>query len=558
MRAYSWLLERIGSGRRPVRRQAAKSRHAPHWRPRLELLEDRNLLSAGAFDPTFGSGGIANPAGTNLHGSASSMAIYSSAQTATAGDIVAAGYIFPANRVWQMGLVRFTANGQPDTSFGSKGEVMTSFKSYGYSEANAVAIQGDGKILAMGTAYPSTAAGPAPAFVITRYNVNGSLDTTFGSKGMVITNLSGSPSSGSNDYARAGFLQPDGKIVVAGIANTGPNASNNIGLVRYNPNGSLDTSFRGGGKFITSHTVIPGSYVDPAGEVGDTEVGGAALQADGKILVSGYTEVTDSPRTYEAFVLRYNADGTLDTHFGNKGAVTLPAQPLGGPSNGIGEIALEPSGEIVVSGITQIALLQPDGNLDTTFGKNGFAPNVVSSGFLALEPNGDIMIAAINPGLVSRYLPDGKLDSSFGSGGTLNPFPGYDLTSLAIQADGKIDVASGFTIGRLLPAEPQIGSFNANASPDGSVTLTASGVTALNPGSTVTQVSFYVDSNGDGVLDAGDAQLTGTLTQSAGTWTLTFSTTTAGLVPGAYTLFVQAQDSYGALSDPLALTLQVT
>ena len=59
-------------------------------------------------------------------------------------------------------------------------------------------------------------------------------------------------------------------------------------------------------------------------------------------------------------------------------------------------------------------------------------------------------------------------------------------------------------------------------------------------------VSFYVDSNGDGLLDAGDLQLTGTVTQSGGTWTLTFSTTTAGLAPGNYTLFAQAQDSYGA------------
>jgi hypothetical protein len=79
------------------------------------------------------------------------------------------------------------------------------------------------------------------------------------------------------------------------------------------------------------------------------------------------------------------------------------------------------------------------------------------------------------------------------------------------------------------------------------VTLTAGNVAPLNPGSTVTQVAFYVDSNGDGVLDTGDTRLSGTLTQSAGTWTLGLDTT--GWALGTYKLFAQAEDSYGAFSD---------
>jgi hypothetical protein len=180
--------------------------------------------------------------------------------------------------------------------------------------------------------------------------------------------------------------------------------------------------------------------------------------------------------------------------------------------------------------------------------------------------------------MVARYNPtDGSADTSFGvngvavSGQVQEPnAPGFAVlfapVAVALEPNGRIVVAGSstgtgkynFAVARFLATGPEISSFSAApnpVAPGSSVTLTASGVTPLNPGSTVTQVAFYVDSNGDGVLDAGDTLL-GTGTQTGtGTWTFTFDT--SGWASGTYTLFAQAEDSYGAGSDPLALSLAV-
>jgi hypothetical protein len=109
---------------------------------------------------------------------------------------------------------------------------------------------------------------------------------------------------------------------------------------------------------------------------------------------------------------------------------------------------------------------------------------------------------------------------------------------------------------RFLAAGPQIGSFTASpnlVTAGSSVTLSAANVVALNPGSTVTQVAFYQDANGDGLLEPGSDTFLGYGVQtSPGVWTLTFST--AGLTCGTYTLFARAEDSFGVFGDPLAVT----
>jgi uncharacterized delta-60 repeat protein len=202
---------------------------------------------------------------------------------------------------------------------------------------------------------------------------------------------------------------------------------------------------------------------------------------------------------------RYNANGTLDTSFGSGGVVSTTVGPA---------LVIQADGKIVLEG-AGLARYNPDGSIDTTFGTGGIAPNFINSSWsVAIAPNGDIVEA------------------------------GY--------------VGGNFAVARYLPSAPQIGSFTASPNPvtaGGSVTLTAANLTDGNPGSTVTQVAFYLDSNGDGILEPGTDTLLGYGTRSGGTWTLTFST--AGWASAVDRLFAQAEDSYGVFGDPFALDLTV-
>ncbi len=267
-----------------------------------------------------------------------------------------------------------------------------------------------------------------------RYNTDGSLDTSFGGDGIVTTAL-----SPREDYCFGVVVQGDGKIVVAGYSNNGIDTS----LVRYNTDGSLDTSFDGDGIVITPSTAY---------------AWGMALQADGKIVVTG--EGFDGAKGNFA-VLRYDPDGSLDTSFHGDGKVMTRL--------GLGEdfakgVAIQPDGRIVVAGCSQngsrrdFALVRynTDGSLDTSFGGDGIVTTAVGSSNytakgVALQADGRIVVTGqvYNWGtdsdfVVVRYNPDGSLDTSFhGDGMVITPVgPSTDLaSSVALQADGRIVVA---------------------------------------------------------------------------------------------------------------------
>src|SRR5262249_41395485 len=147
---------------------------------------------------------------------------------------------------------------------------------------------------------------PDEDFAVVRYNLDGSLDKSFGGSGKVTTDL-----GSLYDEAFDVLLQPDGKIVAVG--QVGSSSGRSLALVRYNADGSLDTSFGGStakGKVITS--ISKGSF----------DVGlAAALEADGKIVVAGMTQ-PKNVRYTDLFLVRYNADGSLDSSFGSGGEVT--------------------------------------------------------------------------------------------------------------------------------------------------------------------------------------------------------------------------------------------
>jgi len=215
----------------------------------------------GVLDTTFSSDGkVITAIGTN-DDQCCGVAVQAN------GRILAAGYAMMSNG-YQFAVARYTTNGALDTTFNGTGKVTTDVgPSWGYGQA--VALQSDQKILVAG--YVSTSTNDH--FALVRYATNGVLDTTFNSTGKVIT-----PVGDGNSHGRSIAVQPDGKILVAGDADDA-SFGLDFALVRYNTNGTLDTTFNGTGK-VTSGFASVNAYGQSA-----------VLQPDGKIVVAGY--VTD-------------------------------------------------------------------------------------------------------------------------------------------------------------------------------------------------------------------------------------------------------------------------
>jgi uncharacterized delta-60 repeat protein len=496
--------------------------------------------SGGVLDPTFGSGGLVNTP-SNSNTGAHAIATYPNEGTANDGKIAAVWVAFSSNGTPYMAVARYNLNGTLDTNFGGTGEV-TNFKGY----ARGVTVQPDGKVIVAGWE-------PRGNFAAIRYNANGSVDTSFGTKGEAIIQF-----GRSGSYAYNVALQADGKIVLAGEVN------GDVGLARLNTNGSLDSSFGAGGQVSTP---LPYSLSAPDYKFNVTNLAidpnsNASDSNGGKLLVSAEWQLTNNTTV----VLRYNSNGTLDTTFGG-GAGYVNLTGTGRPA-----VVVQPDDRTVVatndSGAVLLARLNADGTLDTSFGNGGTvltlppANSGVFADCLALQPNGQIVvggnISSTAYGLMAaRWNTNGTLDATFGNGGFAVASGSGQGAAVALEPDGRIVVAGnniysgGIELARFLPAGPQIGSFNAEPNPvsaGSSLTLTTSSITDANPGATITQVAFYVQINGTKTL-LGYGTRTGT-----DVWTLTI---TVNLAPASYTLFAQAEDSYGVFGDPAALTLTV-
>ncbi len=536
---------------RKNRRTTVVHKHQSRFRPRLEALEDRCLPSGGVLDPTFGSGGVVNTAVNAGPYLAVATATYPNEGTTNDGKIVAATTGFSANGTPYMEIIRYNLNGSLDTTFSGTGEVMN-FKGY----ARCVVIQPDGKVVVAGWE-------PHGNFTALRYNANGSVDTSFGSKGEAVIKF-----GRYGSYAYNVALQADGKIVLAGEAYDGTNWD--VGLARLNTNGSLDTSFGSGGEV---RTPLPYSLNGPdyRWNVTNLAIDPNTSPSDpnsGKLIVGVETQQQPDP------VLRYNTNGTLDTTFGGTGYVSLPNQYR--PA-----VVVQSDDRIVVAarnsttlGGVFLARLNPDGSLDGSFGSGGIVvtpppPNDAAyADCVALQSNGQIVAggflslpSAPSYGLMAaRWNTNGSLDGTFGTGGFALASGSGQGTAIALEPDGRIVIAGknvnptssgGIELVRFLAAGPQIRSFTASPSPvtfGSSLTLTASTISDEIPSATITQVAFYVQINGSNTLLGYGTQ------SSTGVWTLTF---TVNLAPGTYTLYAQAEDGYGIFGDLVALALTV-
>ena len=310
------------------------------------------------------------------------------------GKIVVGG----ANGDGNFALARYNSGGSLDTSFSGDGKVTTSFLSSQtpYSRgATDIALQTDGKIIAVGYSLGG--------FALARYNSDGSLDPTFSEDGKQTTFL------GSGFGLSGVALQPDGKIVAVGVAG----GSDNFTVVRYQTDGSLDTSFSGDGMQIVGF-----------GGMFSGSVAQLALQPDGKIVAVGSSGETG----YDFAVARLNADGSLDTSFSGDGKETTD---FGSGGELAYDVALQPDSKIVVSGVSNfdfaLARYNSDGSLDTSFSGDGKVttsfPSFYGAANMDLQPDGKIVVAGYGPGTFGssfgavRYNSDGLLDASFSGDG---------------------------------------------------------------------------------------------------------------------------------------------
>jgi uncharacterized delta-60 repeat protein len=209
------------------------------------------------------------------------------------GKPVLAGFLFGPGEAFVFALARYTHRGKLDRGFGRNGLVLTNFGGGNSSFATALAIQPDGKTVAVGTSLAGY-----HAFVLARYTVRGRLDPSFGRAGRVLTNLGARSSADASAVA----LQPDGKIVVAGTDLTG--GQSDFALARYNAGGTLDRSFGSGGRVVT--------------KVGDEDHAfGVVVQPDGKVVIAGSAAAGMDAEfgRGDLTLVRYTADGKLDASF---------------------------------------------------------------------------------------------------------------------------------------------------------------------------------------------------------------------------------------------------
>ncbi len=325
--------------------------------------------------------------------------------------------------------VRLNPDGTLDTTFGVAGKLTLSMVT-GDDQANALALQPDGKLVLAGSCFNGT----FYDFCAARLNPDGGLDTTFNSSGKVTLRV-----GSRDDKATALLLQSDGKLVLTGYCRAV--TYDFFCAARLNADGTFDTAFANMGKFFQQVGTNTG------------QANAAALQADGKLVLAGYC-FDGSQNVF--CTIRLNADGSFDTAFNANGKLVLSAI---GSFDLANAIALQLDGKLVLAGFcTNRACairLNADGGLDTSFNGTGklVVPQIGSccdrANAVAIQPDGKLVLAGYCLGSGSAYNfcavrlnSDASLDATFNGTGKfilqLDPAHSDDRAfGLTLQPDGK-------------------------------------------------------------------------------------------------------------------------
>jgi uncharacterized delta-60 repeat protein len=358
------------------------------------------------------------------------------------------------------------ATGDLDISFGTNGIAITTVPGSTFAAFPDVAVQPDGKVV---ISFSANSASSGFDMILARYNPNGSLDTTFSGDGIVTSPFA----SGDFDQVKAVALQPDGKILVAG------GVGSSFAVVRFNPDGSLDTSFDGDGIVVTS-LFSSGNFR------------AISVQADGKIVAAG--SVLNSSNQDFFAVVRYNANGSLDTSFGTSGSTTADF----GVIDFFTDLTIQPDGKILALGTGNVSSSTPsvaimrlnsNGSFDNSFDGDGRVasqlPTLEEANSIDLQADGRIVVGGkINASFgVFRFNSNGSLDTTFDGDGIAIADFGIDsgARDIRVARDGKIvGVGDSFTNGGG-GYDLAVARFNSNGSLDqsfgsgGKVTTPVSG-----------------------------------------------------------------------------------
>ncbi len=372
---------------------------------------------AGALDQSFGTNGIVVETPSLFNDDVRAITVQDD------GKFLIGGYIQNSFTSWDFGLIRFNDDGTKDLTFGNNGTVITPIENQ--SEGNALAIQNDGKIVMCGASDWH--------INLARYSASGAIDNSLGQNGTIITDISGYYS----ELCTAIDIQNDGKILLAGYAQHNSNDNSYIVLLRYNVDGTLDNSFgtngivvgtegesydmtvQDDGKIIlcgTSNSNLALWRYNADGSVdnsfgsnglvltpfGNSAIGKAMSIVDNnKILVGGHAH---TGFLTNAFLLsQYNSDGTPDNTFGTNGI----ANAIVGTSSQTKAMAITDNGSIFLAGAANngatssnlaLAKFESDGSLDLNFGDNGTVITQISSttsqaNDMAIHDNGRLLLA---------------------------------------------------------------------------------------------------------------------------------------------------------------------
>lgn len=359
------------------------------------------------------------------------------------GKIIASG--FTSNGIIDFFcLVRYNIDGTLDTSFGDAGKVVTVFPST--SVGTTVALQQDGKIIVGGQTWTGT----VNTFALARYYKDGTLDENFGNAGLVTTTF-----SNKNAVGNAVLIQNDGKIILGGHTFVYENDQDDFALARYHPNGVLDDSFGDEGLVITDFGIAAMDWLNDL-----------QIQADGKLIAAGFSGTSFT-------LVRYLINGDLDTTFGEDGVVQTAFAD--GTFANIKSIEIQADNKIVAGGFvldsfSNFALTRylSSGELDLAFGNQGIvithlSPESDGINSIQIQADGKIVAGGtVNEDLIRkfalvRYLSNGQLDASFGNNGIqttlIHPTTNI-LNAIAIQGDNIVaaglsgDFPYDFTLAR--------------------------------------------------------------------------------------------------------------